>query len=245
MNNTTANKILDLNRKSYNLIAQKFSQSRQRPWPEFKNFISYLKDGDKILDLGCGNARLLLSLNDISIDYTGIDMSKMLIEQAKSLHTNNKFKYGDVLTLDEPENLYNAVFSIAMLNHIPSIEYKKQTVQNIYKTIKPGGYLFMTNWNLWKPSLKKKSVFNYWWKRFKTSNKEWQNLYDFSKTELSFKDQITYWKSGNINEPLYYYAFTKREITKLLESVGFTIEQAYYSHGSWYKGGNIIIIAKK
>ena len=44
--------------KDYNLIAEDFSRTRQKVWEEI-NFLfdRYLKESDRVLDIGCGNAR--------------------------------------------------------------------------------------------------------------------------------------------------------------------------------------------
>ena len=38
---------------------------------------------DHVLDIGCGNGRLLLHLDDLNVNYTGLDISSEMIEEAK------------------------------------------------------------------------------------------------------------------------------------------------------------------
>jgi alkylated DNA repair protein alkB family protein 8 len=61
MRQKTAQHLSEQVKKSYNQIAEHFSQTRHTPWTEFQYFEKYLKPEQKILDLGCGNGRLLNS----------------------------------------------------------------------------------------------------------------------------------------------------------------------------------------
>ena len=72
----------------YDDIAKEFSATRAYPWKELQVFIPYIKDNFKILDLGCGNGRLVKSLEqaDKKLNYLGVDFSTQLIEQAKNMN---------------------------------------------------------------------------------------------------------------------------------------------------------------
>ena len=82
MDREVALKILDDVRQSYDKIAEDFSRTRYSIWKEFKPLGQYAKDGDKILDLGCGNGRLIELFQGKNIEYAGIDNSEKLIEIA-------------------------------------------------------------------------------------------------------------------------------------------------------------------
>lgn len=74
------------------------------------------KYGNKIIDIGCGNANLYKYLNEkkINIDYTGIDFSKNLIEAAKASYPENNFILDDVISLGSIHEKYN----IAIYSHV-------------------------------------------------------------------------------------------------------------------------------
>ncbi|MBT6143327.1 class I SAM-dependent methyltransferase, partial [bacterium] len=69
--------------ESYNQIASKFSKSRNKPWLEFDLYNKIAEPNSNILDIGCGNGRLLLSLNKPGIAYTALDISSEMLVQAK------------------------------------------------------------------------------------------------------------------------------------------------------------------
>jgi len=119
--------------ENYNKIVQDFARTRARPWPETKFLVDdYLVAGEKILDLGCGNGRLLEFLRDKRIDYIGVDPSEKLIEEARKKYLPQplslkhkdkrkiflptiKFQVASGLDLSLPSNYFNKVYSIACL----------------------------------------------------------------------------------------------------------------------------------
>lgn len=244
MNKKHAEKLLQINNNTYNKIALEFSQTRNYKWREFNDFKKYVKNGNKILDIGCGNGRLIEMLKEFDISYIGIDQSKNLLQQAKLKYPKYKFSQGDILDKDFAENTFDIIFSIAVLNHIPSSKLRLKALKNINKTLKPGGILILSNWNLWTFK-SKKNLYKHAYKKFKMSKKEWYDLYGIEKNQLSYRDILTIWKSNEKTGVLYYYAFSKRTIKKLLKKAEFKVEKVYYSNKKWYKFGNLITIAKK
>lgn len=257
MTEETTRKICALNAQTYSRIAQKFSDTRTRPWDEFTPLKKFLKDGMSVLDIGCGNGRLLSSFpKDIQFEYTGVDVSMELIQEAKRIYMKDsyhqEFFVGDILSLRNVSEIqgkeYDAVSAIAVLNHIPSRELQTQVFSEMKAFLKPDGMLFLTNWNLLQIGVRK-SVWRYKWEQFCMSNTEWQKMYGFSKKELGFRDSMTTWKSGRLSEPLYYYSFTLGELARLCRAAGFRVEDVYYSkegrHAHWWDGRNSVVLARK
>lgn len=270
MNRDTSQFLITQNKQTYNSIAKDFSLTRKKIWPEFDFFIkNYIKDYYNILDVGCGNGRLFGALREnkngnlsgsltsmggaklpeFQFNYTGIDISEKIIDEANKQFINTKynpkFLTEDILNPSSnfiKENKFDAVFAIAVLNHIPSRELRELAIQNIYKLLKPNGYLLMTNWNLWNITSRKS-----WW-RLKILPFLSGNIIDnFSDCKLDLKDVITHW--GQKKFPLYYYSFTKKEIKRLLQQNGFKIIDNFYSlkgkRTIFLKAENLATISQK
>jgi SAM-dependent methyltransferase len=105
MNKEQAKKILHQNKEIYNRIAKDFSGTRSRFWRGFEDFAKYVKSGDKVFDLGCGNGRLAELFNNSQIEYLGIDSSEELIKIARERFKDKSwagFEVGDVLNFISP-----------------------------------------------------------------------------------------------------------------------------------------------
>ncbi len=234
MNKIIAQKLLDKTAKDYEKIVAEFSATRLAPWPEFREFLKFIKNGDAVLDLGCGNGRLYELFDSLSIDYLGLDRSLNLVEAAKEKWKGSgaKFATGDALDL-KFKNEFDAVFFIAVLHHIPSAELRLEVLKNIYVSLKPGGKFFMTNWMLWQ-----KKYFPYIVK--------YTVLKLIGKNKMDFRDILLPWRACGANDygkkeniERYYHVFTENEILKLAKLAGFKIIE------SWKSGRNYVMIGEK
>jgi len=256
MNQETAQKILKQTKNGYNQIAEHFSATRVWPWKVMDSFFSYLKVGERVLDIGCGNGRLYQAIKDRNINYVGIDNSEELIKRAKknyqlpiipphrdpalavASYQLPEFIVADALELIFQDKEFNHVFMMAVLPHIPSDELQIKALENAYRVLKPGGFLFTTCWNFWQPKM--------FWKNFKNRIKNKNNYQG-----LGWQDFLIPWKSsfGEILSQRFYHTFTKKELKKLLEKAGFKIGKIFYEYkgekSNWLKGFNLVVIAKK
>ncbi len=193
----------------YDSIAKDFSKTRHIPWEELSVFIPYLPDGGKILDLGCGNGRLLkvIQLAGKKYEYLGVDFSDKLLEQARQLFPDEHFEQADMARLNFPENSFDVICLIASFHHLDNKKEREDLLNNIYRWLKPGGVLFMTNWNLLQPK-----YFKYIVKNIK-HKKVWN---DFFIPYTPTHGYGRHWR--------YYHHFTKSELQSLLLKAGFKLE---------------------
>lgn len=233
MQNSTALEVIEKVKSDYDDIADQFSATRNALWSDILFINDYVKDGDRVLDLGCGNGRLLKLLKEKNITYTGIDISEKIIIQAQSLFTENdkiKFLVGNALELPFDDNEFDVVISVAFFHHIPSNELRLKTLKEVRRITSNDGVIIMTVWNLWQ-----KKYFKFVLKNIL--------MKIFGKSRLDFKDALIPWKKGK-NVDRYYHAFTLSELRKLvngsllkLVDVGYTIRDK--------KRPNLFFIAKK
>ncbi len=146
MDKEYAKYLLEKTKNDYNLIAENFSSTRYSIWPELNILGGYIKGGDKILDLGCGNGRFLELFKEIKVDYMGVDNSEKLIEITNKKYPGKKFQVADALNLPFPDNYFDKIFSIAVLHHIPSGDFRNQFIKEAKRVLKPGGLLIITVW---------------------------------------------------------------------------------------------------
>ena len=221
--------LLDKTREDYNAIAEQFSSTRRFVWRGLESLYNYALPGEKVLDLGCGNGRLLQIFKEIDIDYTGVDSSEKLVEIARKTYPNTHFQVVNALRLHFPNNHFDKVYCIAVLHHTPSTELRLELLEGVKKVLKPEGLFILTAWDLWK------------WNKAGTILKFFL-LKLIGKSKLDFKDIFVPWRGTHQR---YMHCFTKGELKKLVKRAGFQIKEIGVLKIPDSKQKNIYIVAKK
>ena len=93
------------------------------------------KQGENVLDLGCGTGDLANTIHSMGVAVIGIDHSTNMVEQAKIKYPEIPFYVMDANTLSY-DNTFDAVFSNATLHWIKT---PQNVLESIYGSLKPGG----------------------------------------------------------------------------------------------------------
>ena len=221
--------ILKKTKENYNLIAEEFSRTRTEVWPELKFLFDYVKNNDKVLDLGCGNARYFEFLKDKQIEYIGVDNSEELIKIARKRYPQTKFQNADALKLPFPDNYFDKIYSIAVFHHIPSQELRMRFLKEAKRVLKPGGIFILTAWKFHR---KKEIYFLI----------KYTILKLIGKSELDFKDVFEPWQN---KFERYYHWFSQRELKRLVKRSGFKIKKIGIVKNEKNTRRNIHLIAEK
>ncbi|MFA5644173.1 MAG: methyltransferase domain-containing protein [Patescibacteria group bacterium] len=229
MNKKAERYLLKVVENNYEEIAEDFNISRQKPLhSEVLEILKSLEaTKQKILDLGCGNGRLLEFLPD-NIDYLGVDNSKKLLDLARQKYKKNgvRFVYKNILNLDQlEENNFNLVFCLAVFHHLPGDSLRLSFLNKIYDKIDKDGLLVISVWKL-----RSKNRFNY--------------LFLKSFLKQFFKGRILdcgdlLFRGFRQKSQRYYHAFSKRKLKKIFQSSKFKIKEFREDKFNFY------IIAKK
>ena len=230
MKKETAQKLLKLSQEEYDEYASEFSNSRQFFWDELRFIKNYAHPGDRVLDVGCGNGRLSDMFENKNIQYTGVDFSKKLIEIAKKERgKNGTFLQANALNLPFEDSSFDAVFSIAVLHHIPSKENRIKFISEAYRVLKNDGVYTLTVWDTLQ------------WKFIKSHKKHFLDRLR-GLSELDFGDMII--PFGKKKRQRYIHTFTKRSLRKLFKRSGFSdisIQEIKRKSGH----SNLVVIAQK
>lgn len=240
MDKQTQENLLDIVKRNYEEIAPDFDITRKKYlWPELIKLAGMVKDGDRVLDVGCGNGRLLSAFADKKIEYVGVDNSEKLIEAArenldsrlrgndknKAGARNDKFLVADILELDKlSEKDFDYIFCIAVLHHLPGEDLRLKALEQMKNKIKPGGKIILTVWNLWSQKKFGWLIYKYVWLRLIGLNK------------MDCNDILFDWKNnqGEKISRRYYHAFTKNGLKKSADGAELKIEKLYKDRYNYY-----------
>ena len=111
------------------------------PYPELIEFFSKYPKNGKILDLGCGQGRDSIPLARIGFDVTGIDNSKVGIEQMNQIAKSEKLTLNgiifDIFGFDNFDGydyvLLDSMFHFTKNDRIKEIEFIRKIISKIRK----------------------------------------------------------------------------------------------------------------
>ena len=105
-------------------------------------FVSFLKTGDRVLDVGCAGGRKTDYLTEKGLVATGIDFSEKMIALAKKRFPKLPFFVKDIGQPLGLEEKFDGIFAQAVLLHIRKAEVKN-VMARLVDQLKPGGCLYI------------------------------------------------------------------------------------------------------
>jgi len=202
---------------NYQEIAEQFSATRQKPlWPRLRQILRQLPISGRLLDIGCGNGRLLEELKKRPIDcYVGLDSSPELLKIAAQGYPQAAWPFsinwqlGNLLDTPTGQQ-FDFVCCIAALHHLPGRANRQLAAKNLGRWLKPGGYLIISVWDLWHQPK--------YWPKLLTGL--WLSL----SGQLDCGDLLFNWgQQKSSGRQRYYHAFTKAELKRLIVATGLDI----------------------
>lgn len=111
----------------------------------FKIAKPYLKDKN-VLDVGCWTGQFeKLAVRHVS-KIIGIDPDKEAVNYAKKQVPEADFKIGQACNLQFPDNSFDAVVFLEVIEHLPK-NTEIKALSEIKRVLKPGGYLILSTPN--------------------------------------------------------------------------------------------------
>jgi ubiquinone/menaquinone biosynthesis C-methylase UbiE len=203
-------------------MADKFSGTRKYFWKDFEFVLYYVKEGEKMLDFGCGNGRLSEMLKEKNVDYFGVDVSEKLIDKAIQKYAGEKVNFEKISSsgsLPFPDDFFNQVVSISVFHHFPRAHTQKM-IKELYRVTKPGGVVIVSAWNLWQR--------RFW--------KYWINPRNILRRNIIIPFRNNQGEIFN----RFHHMFSKRELKGFFQKAGFKIEKSFVLNKK-----NIVVIGRK
>ena len=218
---------MTLNQRFYARFAGDFARTR-RSWPPgFDRILPYLQTASNVLDLGCGNARLLafLGASKWQGQYEGLDSSENLLLEARATAQAQPqipayFVVADLFTDDWTQAIrgsYDALVSLAVLHHIPGAMNRKRFLMQCADLLGSGHHLIVSTWQFMMSERLRKRI------------APWEAA-GIAETDVESGDYLMAWGEGAPG--LRYCAFIDEPaLMNMATEAGLSCTETFFSDG--------------
>lgn len=209
--------------------SKKYGTRGTQNWPVTQRYLDHLKKGQRVLDVGCGNGKLVSGLKK-GVEYLGFDFSKTLLKEAQNNFPNFEFRYGNIVEPKAWKGLkkYDAIFCVAVIHHLPEKTQQQYVLKKMGSLLKRNGFLYLSVWNLWQKRFLQNHLDSL---SLKKKNLRWVNVpFDNKWQRFCFQMDIPY-------------------IVELMDKAGLELEAIFYAdkegkNSDILKGQNLVAIAR-
>ncbi len=239
MDTETIARLNAINRAFYATVADDFDQTRGTAWPGWKRLLPHLTTPLSILDVGCGNARFALFLQEnlssipqhspsdpalttqhsgFPLSYTGLDSSPALLDHALTALTEKPnltftLEQRDIIENPPDSGEYDLVVLLGVLHHIPGYAQRQTFMRQLAARVKPGGLLVFTAWRFYE------------YERFRERITPWPD-----DIQVEANDYLLDWRRGAVS--LRYCHYTDdAEHDALVAASGLTEIETFRADG--------------
>ncbi len=232
MDDTIAQQIVEKTIADYNRISALWSTKRSFLPTDMKEMACLIDKNDKILDLGCGNGIFYEAVQSPRTQYTGLDSSEKLIEIARSRYPDGYFVVTEPFDeLPFLSNSFDKIFCLSVIHHIPSQKLRLKFLSSIKNVLADHGKLILTSWNA-------TTKMSEWWRE----NMKKYDISGLDQNDIYFPMKNS---AGEIEMERYIHCFSETELSDLLQSAGFEIEEIKIMPRNTGKFSNIFTLSTK
>jgi len=134
-------------RSSYDAVADEyvrriFDELKDKPLDRqlLDRFAADVRNVGPACDLGCGPGHVARYLHEQGVHVCGIDLSPVMVEQARRLTPAVEFRQGDLSALDVADAAWAGIAAFYSLIHIPNSDLP-QALGELRRVLRPDGLL--------------------------------------------------------------------------------------------------------
>lgn len=207
-------------RETYDRIAAHFAETRTRAWSDVTTFLERVDARDSTgrtcevgLDVGCGNGRHAAPLADRVERVVGIDASRTALAAARTRAVERGYDdrldllQGDAVTLPIASNTVDLALYIATIHHLPDRETRIASLDDLARTLAPGGRGLVSAWSV---------------------------THDRFDRERGFDTTVDWTLPDGETVPRYYHIYDPEEFRRDLEASALSVDRTFVSRGNCY-----------
>ncbi len=237
MDERTAERLLTLNRAFYAAFARPFAVSRTVSDPALVCILPYIPQRARVLDVGCGNGRLALLLDQEwpGATYVGVDVVPELVDLARAQAKRLSAVSAEFLVVDVTRpgwrgalagTRFDCAVALAVLHHIPGSDLRLQVLREIADLLEPDGCLILSTWQfLDSPRMRRKI-------------RDWSEI-GIKEADVDAGDYLLDWKREG-RGLRYCHLVDGAEVERLAASSGFGVRKTFRAGG---REGNLSLFA--
>lgn len=236
-------RLLQLNRDFYDVVAEPFDETRQGWTPGKRRLLTYLPTADglsspRVADIGCGNGRFALMLDSLKADchYSGVDGNTALLtfaaeRTAHLAHVNADLFLADLAddgwtTQSGVDAGFDLVVCLATLQHMPGYGLRRRLMADLASLLGPNGLLAVSAWQFLESD------------RFRRRLIDWREV-GLDATDVEPGDALLPWKQ-DVYAVRYVHQIDEEEMACLAADAGLSIVETYRADG---REGNLNLYA--
>lgn len=241
MDPATRDRLLELNRRFYAVVAEPFHETRRGWSPGKAKLLDYAPTRRPlhVADIGCGNGRFAVMLDSLGapVVYTGVDGTAELLALAREhtaqlAHVAVQFVRADlaepgwVSCLGDPVPRFDLVVCLATLQHLPGYPLRAQVMRSLAGLLAEDGLLAVSAWQFLESE------------RLAAKQIHWAEA-GLSEADVEPGDALLPWKQGAY-AIRYVHRIDDAEMGRLAADAGLEILTTYRADG---KEGNLNLYA--
>ncbi len=109
-------------------------------------FLELVDKTEPAIDYGCGYGRVLKRLDDLGYENLhGADVSPAQLREAKELCPAADYSLLEEQRTKYPDGFFKAAVLVGVITCVPDFDEQRKIADEVYRILKPGGLLFMSD----------------------------------------------------------------------------------------------------
>jgi len=102
-----------------------------------------LKEGDYLLEVGCGSGAMLLPLSKTGTKIAGIDYSESLVEVARKALPDAQIRLAEAKAIPFGEKVFSKILSHSVSQYFPDLDYATEVLREMARVLKTAGKILI------------------------------------------------------------------------------------------------------